>query len=91
MTKANILCNSQRKRRAKLVSMQRGYAHRHVILTAYILSEDLAGEKTTTARMLQGQGQRKGNIKVIEVKGQGHFAILLVEKVQFLQLMTYLS
>ena len=52
-------------------------------------SEDLAGGKTTTARMLQGQG--KGNIKVIEVKGQYHFAILLVKKLQFLQLMTYLS
>ena len=38
--------------------------------------------------MLQGQGQWKGNIKVIEVKVQGHFAILLVKKVQFLQLMT---
>ena len=37
--------------------MQRGYAHGHGILTAYIFSEDLAGEKTTTARMLQGQGQ----------------------------------
>ena len=24
--------------------------------------------------MLQGQGQWKGDIKVIEVKGQGHFA-----------------
>ena len=41
--------------------------------------------------MLQGQGQWKGIIKVIEVKGQGHFAILLVKKVKFLQLMTYLS
>ena len=71
--------------------MQSGYAHRHGILTAYILSEDLAGEKTTTARMLQGQGQWKGIIKVIEVKGQGHFAILLVKKVKFLQLLTYLS
>ena len=30
--------------------------------------------------MLQGQGQWKGNIKVIEVKGQGHFAIFLVKK-----------
>ena len=30
--------------------------------------------------MLQGQGQWKGIIKVIEVKGQGHFAILLVKK-----------
>ena len=54
-------------------------------------SEVLAGEKTTTARVLQGQGQWKGIIKVIEVKGQGHFATLLVKKVQFLQLMTYLS
>ena len=35
----------------------------------------------------------KGNIKVIEVKGQGysHFAILLVRKVHFLQCMTNLS
>ena len=41
--------------------------------------------------MLLGQGQWKGIIKVIEVKGQGHFAILLVKKVKFLQLMTYLS
>ena len=41
--------------------------------------------------MLQGQGQWKGIFKVIEVKGQGHFGILLVKKVQFLQLMTYLS
>ena len=38
--------------------------------------------------MLQGQGQWKG---IIKVKGQGHFAILYVKKVQFLQLMTYLS
>ena len=30
--------------------------------------------------MLQGQGQWKENIKVIEVKGQGHFSILLVKK-----------
>ena len=71
--------------------MQRGYVHWHGILTAYIFSEDLAGKKTTTARMLQGQCEWKGNIKVIKVKGQGHFAILLVKKVQFLQLMTYLS
>ena len=41
--------------------------------------------------MLPGQGQWKGNIKVIEVKGQGQFAILLVKKVQFLQLLVYLS
>ena len=40
--------------------------------------------------MLQGQCQWKGIIKGIEVKGQGHFAILLVKKVQLLQLMTYL-
>ena len=68
--------------------MQRGYAHRHGILTAYIFSKDLAGEK----KLLQPgcQCQWKGIIKVIEVKGQGHFAILLVKKVQFLQLMTYL-
>ena len=60
--------------------MQRGYAHRHGILTVYIFSEDLAEKKkTTTANMLQGQGQWKGKIKVIEVKGQGHFAILLVK------------
>ena len=32
-------------RRAKLVSVQRGYAHQHGILTAYIFSEDLAGDK----------------------------------------------
>ena len=70
--------------------MQRGYADRHSILTAYIFFEGLAGEKKTTARMLQGQGQRKGNIKINEVKGQGHFAILLVKNVQFIQLMTYL-
>ena len=30
--------------------------------------------------MLQGQGQWKGDIKVIKVKGQGHFAILLAKK-----------
>ena len=65
--------------------MQRGYANRHCILTAYIFSEDLDREKTTTARMLQGKGQWKGIIKVMEVKGQGHFAILMVKKVQFLQ------
>ena len=41
--------------------------------------------------MLQGHGQWKGNINVKEVKGQGHFAILLVEKVQFLQLITYFA
>ena len=33
--------------------------------------------------MLQGQGQWKGIIKVIEVKGQGHFAILLVKRYNF--------
>ena len=71
--------------------MQKGYAHWHDILTAYIFSEGPAGEKSTTARMLQGQGQSKGNIKVIEVKGQVHFAISLVKKVQFIQLMIYLS
>ena len=43
--------------KSKVVSMQRGYAHRHGILTAYIFSEDLVGEKTTSARMLRGQGQ----------------------------------
>ena len=32
-----------------------------------------------------------GKINVIEVKGQGHFAILLVKKEQFLQLLTNLS
>ena len=41
--------------------------------------------------MLQGEGPWKGNIKVIEVKGPGYYAILLVKKVQFLQLMTHLS
>ena len=41
--------------------------------------------------MLHGQGQWKWIIKVKEVKGQGHFATFLVKKVQFLQLMTYLS
>ena len=41
--------------------------------------------------MLQGQGQWKGDIKVIEVKGQGHFAIVLAKKVQILLFMTYLS
>ena len=41
--------------------------------------------------MLQGQGQWKGDIKVIEVKGQGHFAILLAKKVPILLFMTYLS
>ena len=50
-------------------------------------SEDLAGVKTTKARKLQALGQWKANIKVIEVKGQGHFAIFLVKKIQFLQLM----
>ena len=70
------LCNSQRGCRAKLVSMQRGYNHQQGILNTYIYSRELAGEnKTTTARMLQGQGQWKGNIKVIEAKGQGYFAI----------------
>ena len=41
--------------------------------------------------MQQGQGQWKGDIKVIEVKGLGHFAILLAKKVQVLLLMTYFS
>ena len=41
--------------------------------------------------MLQGQGQWKGDIKVIEVKGQGHFAILLAKKVPILLSMTYLT
>ena len=41
--------------------------------------------------MLHGQGQWKGDIKVKEAKGQGHFAILLAKKVQILQFMTYLS
>ena len=40
-----------------IVSMQSGYAHPHGILTAYIFFEDLAGEKATTARKLQVQGQ----------------------------------
>ena len=45
--------------------MQRGYAHRHGILTAYIFSEELAGEK----KLLQ-----PGCCKVKSVKGnyQGH-------------------
>ena len=38
-------------------------------------------KKTTKSRMLQSQGQCKGTIKVIEVKDQGHFAIVLVRKV----------
>ena len=71
--------------------MQRGYAHRHGILTAYIFSEDLAGEKNYYSQDAARSNQWKGIIRVIEVKGQGHFAILLVKKVQFLQLMTYLS
>ena len=41
--------------------------------------------------MLQGQVQWKGDIKVIEVKGQGQFAILLAKKVPILLFMTYLS
>ena len=41
--------------------------------------------------MLQGHGQWKGDIKVIEVKGQGHIAILLATKVHILLFMTYLS
>ena len=41
--------------------------------------------------MLQGQGQWKGDIKIIEVKRQGHFAIFLAKKVQILLFMTYLS
>ena len=46
--------------------------------------------KTTSARMRQGQDQQKGDFKFIEVKGQDQFAILLVKKVQILQFMTYL-
>ena len=53
-------------------------------------TKTLLEKKTTTARKLQGQGQWMENIKVIEVEGQGHFAILLVKKMHFLQLMTYL-
>ena len=41
--------------------------------------------------MLQGHGQYKVDIKVMEVKGQGHFAILLAKKVHILLFMTYLS
>ena len=41
--------------------------------------------------MLQGQGQWKGDIKVIEVKGQGHVAISLAKKVPILLFMTYLT
>ena len=41
--------------------------------------------------MLQGQGQWKGDNKVIEVKNQGHFAILLAKKVLILLFMTYLT
>ena len=41
--------------------MQRGYAHRHGILTAYIFSEDLAGEKNCysqdAARSVKGNNQ----------------------------------
>ena len=33
----------------------------------------------------------EGNIKVFDVKGQGLFAIVMVKKLQFLQLMTNLS
>ena len=71
--------------------MQRDYAHRHGIWTTYILLKAKRENKTTSARMLQGQGQWKGNIKVVDVKGQGHFAILLAKKVPILLFMTYLS
>ena len=46
---------------------------------------------TTTAKMLEGKGQWKWDIKVIEVKGQDHYAILLVRKVHFILFMNYLS
>ena len=36
--------------------------------------------------MLQGQGQWNGDFKVIEVKGQDHFAVLLAKKVPILDL-----
>ena len=56
--------------------MQRGYAHRHGILTAYIsFPKALMENKTTTASIPQGQGHLKGNTKVKELKGKGHFFI----------------
>ena len=66
--------------------MQRRYAQRHDMLTAYFFPEAKLENKTTTDKMLQGQG-----IKAIEVKGQGHFAILLIRKVRFLQCIPNLS
>ena len=71
--------------------MQRCYAHRQGILTPYIFPKAYQENKTTSARMLQGQGQKKGDTKVIEVKGQGHFAILVSKKVHILLFMTFLS
>ena len=44
-----------------LISMQRGYAHRHGILTAYIFSEDLAGEKNCYSQDAARSGSVKGN------------------------------
>ena len=62
--------------RAKLFSMQRGYGHQHGILTAYIFSEGLAGEENYNSQYAARSRSVKRNIKVLEVKGQGHFAIL---------------
>ena len=41
--------------------MQRGYAHRHAILIAYILSEDLAGEENYYSQDAARQRSVTGN------------------------------
>ena len=46
--------------------MQRGYAHRHGILTAYIFSEDLAGEKKNS------YSQNAARSRSVEGNYQGH-------------------
>ena len=69
--------------------MQRDKAHWHGILTAYIFSEALAGEKNyysqDGARSRSVKGKYQGH------RGQRSRSLLLVKMVQFLQFMTYLS
>ena len=59
------------------------------ILTVYIFSEGLTGEKNYYSQ--DAARSRSVKLKYQGHRGQGSFAILLVKKVQFLQLMTYMS
>ena len=71
--------------------MQRGYAHRHGILTAYIFSKDLAGEINYYSQDAAKSRSVKGNYQGRRGQRSRSLCNLLIKKVQFLQLMTYLS